>query len=91
MADQVEGAGDADQVLTRYRVGGDPQGLADVQDICKPVRIIPLANPPSHPYPLMPDEATLCTNHFWNSRKTMSTGMVIMEAKAKMSPHTLGS
>ncbi len=53
------------------------------------VKLTPTLTQSAHP--LMPLVATDCTNHFWNSKKTMSIGMVIIEEKAKMSPHTLGS
>ena len=42
-------------------------------------------------YPLMPVDATLWTNHFWNKRKTIRTGIVIIEANAIRSPQTSGS
>jgi hypothetical protein len=39
----------------------------------------------------MPLDATERMNHFWNNKKIISEGIVTIEAKAKMSPHTFGS
>ena len=75
------------KLLGHYKTQSEEQGLSISvlirdrdRNFTKAFDGVLAAEVPRRPYPLIPLVAMLWMNHFWNIRKTINTGTVIIEA-----------